>query len=560
MRHGRQRWLKPAGLAGLAVALLIVIVGLVSRGLASQKLKAWTDAEAIPTVSVIAPTQASGAETLVLPGDVEAFYNAQIHARVSGYLKHWYTDIGAPVRAGQVLADIDTPELDQQLVQARANLGTAVASQKLAQTTAARWSSLLTDDAVSRQEADEKSSDLAVKQSLVKAAQAEVQRIEALEAFKKITAPFAGVVTGRTTDIGALIAAGAPNDPGLFTVADVHRLRIYVKVPQSYSADLHPGMSASLTAPEHPGQTFTATLATTAGAVSDQSGTMLTELQIDNPDGALKPGDYAQVSFALPPAPGLIRLPASALMLRQSGMAVAILGPDDRVTMKSITIARDLGATVEVASGLSPRDQVIDSPPDSLTDGEKVRVPGRAAASPQRGRAELCAACGLLASPPSWPRSRAARSRRLTTLRPTPCQPRSRKKARGRRPRRRMRWTARAGGASTTMRGSTSSKAASRAAIRPWPRRSRATTRPAPSPPRPTPASIRASAWTPASPATGNRTTVRCAAPTSPISTPPIPWAARSTMSSISGVACATWPRRARPKLWPARPTWRASG
>jgi RND family efflux transporter MFP subunit len=382
MQHGPQRWLKPAGAAGLAVALIIVIVGLVSRGMAGQALKARTDNEAVPTVAVIAPQAATGVQTLVLPGSVQAFYDAQIHARVSGYLKHWYTDVGAPVKAGQVLADIDTPELDQQLIQARANLGTAMASQKLAQTTATRWSSLLADDAVSRQEADEKSSDLAVKQSLVEASRAEVQRIEALEAFKKITAPFDGVVTGRTTDIGALIAAGAPNDPGLFTVSDVHRLRIYVKAPQAYAADLHTGMSASLAVSEHPGQTFAATLVTTTGAVSDQSGTMLVELQIDNPDGALKPGDYAQVSFALPPAPGLIRLPASALMFRQTGMAVAILGPNDRVTMKPITIARDLGATVEVASGLSPSDRVIDSPPDSLADGERVRV---ASATAPRG-------------------------------------------------------------------------------------------------------------------------------------------------------------------------------
>jgi len=249
-------------------------------------------------------------------------------------------------------------------------------------------SSLLADDAVSRQEAEEKSGDLDAKTSLVEAARAEVQRLQALEAFKRITAPFDGVVTGRTTDIGALIAAGTPNDPGLFTVADVHRLRVYVKAPQAYSSDIHPGMTAELTVPEHPGQTFTATLVSTNGAVSDQSGTMLVELQIDNSSGALKPGDYAQVRFALPPSPGTIRLPASALMFRHQGMAVAVLGPDDHVVMKPITIARDLGAFVEVASGLTPKDKVIDSPPDSLVNGEVVRVASAAvpAASPaQKG-------------------------------------------------------------------------------------------------------------------------------------------------------------------------------
>jgi RND family efflux transporter MFP subunit len=373
MPHKPQRWLKPAGLTGVAAAVIIVVIGLVGRVLASQHLKSLTETEAVPTVSVIAPTIASGDQSLVLPGFVQAFYDAQIHARVSGYLKHWYQDIGAQVKAGQILADIDTPELDQQLEQAQANLATAVSNQKLAQITAKRWTSLLSDDAVSHQEADEKAGDLAAKTSLVNAARAEVQRLRALEGFKRIVAPFDGIVTGRTTDIGALIAAGAPNDPGLFTVADVHRLRIYVKVPQNYSAGLRPGMSATLSVPEHPGATFTATLASTTGAVSNQSGTMLAELQIDNPNGALKPGDYAQVSFALPQNLGMMRLPASALMFRQKGMAVATVGPMNHVALKYVTIARDEGAFVEIASGISPTDRVIDNPPDSLAANEVVR-------------------------------------------------------------------------------------------------------------------------------------------------------------------------------------------
>ncbi len=379
MRREPQRWLKPAGLIGAGVAVLIVAAGLVSRVMANQNVKAWTEDQAIPTVSVITPAIVGGEQALVLPGSVQAFYDAQIHARVNGYLKHWYTDIGAQVKAGQILADIDTPEVDQQLAQARANLAVAKANQKLAVATATRWTSLLADDAVSRQESEEKTGDLDSKTSLVKAADADVQRLEALEVFKRITAPFDGMVTGRTTDIGALIAAGAPNDPGLFTVADVHRLRIYVKVPQSYSADIHPGATATLSVPEHPGQTFTATLASTNGAVSDQSGTMLVELQIDNASGLLKPGDYAQVRFALPPTAGVIRLPASALMFRRKGMAVATIGPNNHVVLKYIAIARDLGTSVEVASGLSPSDRVIDSPPDSLADNEVVRIGGTAA-------------------------------------------------------------------------------------------------------------------------------------------------------------------------------------
>jgi len=377
--HHPQRWLKPAALAGLVLMAVIIAVGLVSRVVAGQHLKTWTETQAIPAVSVIAPSVAGGDQALVLPGKVQAFYDAQIHARVSGYLKHWYQDIGAQVKVGQLLADIDTPELDQQLIQAKANLAMATSNQKLAHTTATRWTSLLTDDAVSRQEADEKTGDLDAKTSVVKAAEAEMQRLQALEAFKRITAPFDGVVTGRTTDIGALIAAGAPNDPGLFTVADVHRLRIYVNVPQSYSSDIRQGASAKLTVPEHPGETFVATLVSTTGAVSDQSGTMLAELQIDNPNGALKPGDYVQVSFALPPSAGLIRLPASALMFRRQGMAVATVGPNNRAVIKFITIARDLGSSVEIATGLSPSDRVIDNPPDSLANGEVVRVTGAAA-------------------------------------------------------------------------------------------------------------------------------------------------------------------------------------
>ena len=372
--HRPQPWLKLAGVAGLSLAALVLAAGLISRARANQDLRAVTTAEAVPTVRLIAPLGSDSDQTLTLPGDFQAYYNAQIHARVSGYLKRWYCDIGARVKSGQVLAEIDTPELDQQLAQSEANLATARSNQALARTTAARWTSLLAEDAVSRQEAEERRADLDAKTSLVQAAEAEVRRLKALEAFKQITAPFDGVVTGRTTDVGALIAAGNPNDPGLFTVADDHRLRLYVKVPQAYSSDFRVGESAAVTVPEHPGQAFTARLTSTTGAVSDQSGTMLIELQIDNAAGALKPGDYAQVKFALPAQNGALRLPASALMFRHQGMAVATLGPGNRIVVKSVTIARDLGAAVEIASGLSRADQIVDNPPDSLETGDRVQV------------------------------------------------------------------------------------------------------------------------------------------------------------------------------------------
>jgi len=374
LHHAPIRWLKPAAFVGVAAAVLIVGAGVLSRVLASQDLKTWTAAQALPTVSVIAPQGAGGAQSLVLPGQVQAFYDATIRARVSGYLKAWYQDIGAKVRAGQVLALIDTPELDQQLAQANADLATAEANQRLAATTAARWNGLLAQDAVSRQEAEEKNGDLAAKDTLVAAARANVSRLEALESFKRIVAPFDGVVTARNTDIGALIDVGSPGDPGLFTVSDVHKLRIYVSVPQSYAAEIKPGETVSLTAPEYPGRTFQATLVSTSGAIGVQSGALLAEAQIDNADGALKPGDYVQASFDLPAPAGALRLPASALMFRHAGMAAAVLGPDDRVVLKPVTIGQDNGATVEIASGLSAGDRVIDNPPDSLVAGERVRV------------------------------------------------------------------------------------------------------------------------------------------------------------------------------------------
>ena len=379
LSHLPVRWLRPAGLVGAALAALVVGVGLVSRTLASKSLKRWTAEQAIPTVIVAPPDSSLGASSLVLPGQVDAYFAAPIHARVNGYLKAWRTDIGAKVRAGQVLAVIDTPDLDQELAQAKADLATAQANQQLAAVTAKRWNALLVQDAVSKQETEDRNGDLAAKTALMNAARANVQRLEALEGFKRIVAPFGGVVTARTTDIGQLIAAGNPNDPGLFTVSDVHRLRIYVSVPQAYTAQIHDGQTITLTVPEYPGRTFHATVAEKAGAIGTQSGAQLVEAQTDNPDGALEPGDYAQVTFQLPAQGGAVRVPASALLFRHDGMNVAVVGADDRVTLKQVTVASDLGATVELATGVAPTDRVIDNPPDSLADGERVRIaaPGR---------------------------------------------------------------------------------------------------------------------------------------------------------------------------------------
>jgi multidrug efflux system membrane fusion protein len=384
LRHTRPKRLKTAGVIAACVAVGVVALGVIDRVYADQRLTSWTSARAIPTVNLVSLSGGVGPQALVLPGDVQAFNTAPIHARVSGYLKAWYVDIGGPVKTGQVLADIDTPDLDQQLLQAKADLGTAVANQHLSQTTADRWAGLLTQDAVSQQDDDTKKGDLAAKSALVAAARANVARLEALESFKRITAPFDGVVTTRATDIGALISVGGPTDTPLFTVADERKLRIYVRVPQSYSADIKPGMSANFTVPEYPGRTFTANLATTADAITPQNGTLLIQLQIDNANHVLKSGDYAQVRFDLPAASGAIQVPASALMFRDSGMSVAVVEPNGRVAIKTVTIGRDMGSIVDIAAGLSPADRVIDNPPDSLRPGDQVHV---AAAGPSGGGA-----------------------------------------------------------------------------------------------------------------------------------------------------------------------------
>ncbi|HXA38149.1 MAG TPA: efflux RND transporter periplasmic adaptor subunit [Phenylobacterium sp.] len=371
--------LKLAALVAGGVAAVVVVGGLVSRVSADQRQKSWTEQQAIPTIG-LAKVDGGGTRDLALPGDVQAFYTAPIHARVSGYLKRWYVDIGAPVKAGQVLADIDTPDLDQQVLQARADLATAQANQGLAATTAQRWQGLVAADAVSKQEAEEKFGDLAAKNALVNSSRANLNRLLALESFKKITAPFAGVVTTRSTDIGALISAtGGPTDPALFTVADQRRLRIYVRVPQNYSSLVHKGQTADLRVPEFVGQAFTAVVANSAQSVGAQSGAELVELQMDNPEGRIKSGDYAQVTFRLASPITTTRIPVTAIQYRHNGPVVAVVGPDNHVKIRSVVVSRDLGSTVEIGSGLGASERVVDNPPESLADGDLVRIAGASA-------------------------------------------------------------------------------------------------------------------------------------------------------------------------------------
>jgi RND family efflux transporter MFP subunit len=371
--------------AAVGVAALVVVGGAVSRVMAHQSLAAWSADQAIPTVT-LATLKAEGEGELQLPAAVQAFSSAPIHPRVNGYVKRWYVDIGAPVKAGQVLAEIDTPDLDAQLAQARAELGNAVANQKLAASTNQRWQGLLAADAVSRQDADQKSSDLAARTAQVNSAQANVHRLEALASFKRLTAPFAGVVTARNADIGQLVAEGSTTAPPLFTVADERRLRVYVQVPQAYTAQVRPGTVATLSVPEYPGRTFTAKLVNTSSAINAQTGALTAELWIDNADHALKPGEYAQVKFPLPAAQDAVRIPASALITRHDGLAVAVVGPNHRVQIRKLTVMRDLGTAVEAAGGVAPSDAVIDNPADTLQDGDLVRVSGDSAAA-HRGAA-----------------------------------------------------------------------------------------------------------------------------------------------------------------------------
>jgi membrane fusion protein, multidrug efflux system len=374
MRRPKLGRLQLVGISAAAVAVAIVAGGLVMRHRDYSELRQWTEAQAVPTVETIHPTTADLDPELVLPGDVEAFYEAPIYARVPGYVKQWHEDIGAHVTAGQVLAEIDTPDLDQQLEQGQADLATAQANEQLAKITAQRWESLLKRDAVARQDADEKMGDWQAKKALVAAAEANVRRLQAEENFKRIVAPFDGVVSARNTDVGALINVGSSSGPPLFSVADIHQMRIYMRVPQYYSADLVDGMDAELHLPQYPNEVFPAKLVTTSHQIAKESRTLLVELHADNKDGRLSPGTYAEVHVKLPGNATVLRIPTSALIFREHGLEVAVIGPDNKVVLKPIRVARDFGTEIEVMSGLSPSDRVIDSPPDSLAAGDVVQV------------------------------------------------------------------------------------------------------------------------------------------------------------------------------------------
>src|SRR5712671_6972824 len=369
------RALRLAALAIVIVATTVVIVGITTRKIADAHLREWTDKQAVPVVSVIAPDTRSNRSTLDVPGRLEAYSQAQIYSRVSGYIKSWKADIGSPVKAGDLLAEIDAPDLDQQIMQAHANVASATANANLSNATLQRGQSLSQSGSVSKQDLDQRSADFANKSGLVKSAQANLDMLRVLEKYKRLVAPFDGLVTARSTDVGALISAGGGGPP-LFVVSDTRKLRVLVNVPQNYVPSILMGTKAQVSVPEYPGRTFSATLEASARSVELASGTTRMQLVVDNASGELMTGAFANVRLELPHPEVAINVPASALIFDQGGLRVATIGLDNRVVLKTVTVARDLGKVVEIATGLTAEDRVIESPPDGIAHGDLVRITG----------------------------------------------------------------------------------------------------------------------------------------------------------------------------------------
>ena len=363
----------------LIAALCLAAWGELSRVRARSALGKETADAAQPTVLTTTPNRTTLGEELVLPGAVQAYIEAPIYARTSGYLKDWRTDIGAQVTKGQLLGEIDTPEVDQQLRQAEADLATARANEALSDSTNTRWKGLLATESVSKQDADEKAGDAAAKKAAADSAAANVARLRELESFKRIVAPFSGVITARNTDIGALINAGQSTGTELFHIADTHKLRIYVQVPEAYAAAATPGLEAELRFAEQPNKGFVAKTVRTSNALDPNLKTLQVELELDNAKHEVFPGAYAEVHFKLPAGAESLRLPANTVLFRAAGLQVATVDGQKHVKLRNIVQGRDFGNTIEILSGLEPDESVILNPPDSLIDGMAVRV---ASASP----------------------------------------------------------------------------------------------------------------------------------------------------------------------------------
>lgn len=365
------------GRASIAICIVLVVVFILIfwRVQAQSRLRAETNEDAIPVVSILTTTPGPGSEKIILPGNVEPWHEATIYARTNGYIKKWYVDIGSHVKAGSLLAEIESPEIDAQLQQAEADLNTAIANESLAQSTAKRWVALLKSDAVSRQETDEKVSLAKALSATVISARANRNRLRELVSFERVIAPFDGVITSRTTDIGALINAGSGTTAvPLFHIVQANPLRVYVQIPQNYSSNIKPDMGVSLYFAEHPGKSYPAKLLKTANAINRVTRTLLAQFEVDNSDGALLPGGFTQVHLEMPISKKLIHLPVNVLLFRAKGLQVAVLDNQNRVVLKSVTVSRDYGNDVEVDTGLSVGERVILNPPDSIFDGEEVHI------------------------------------------------------------------------------------------------------------------------------------------------------------------------------------------
>lgn len=369
---------KPVSKLSLAAAVALVlvaaavIVGLLPRLRARAVLTAETRELTVPTVAVVSPVPGIPSNSPPLPAEVKAWIEAPIYVRASGYLKRWFVDLGARVEAGQLLAEIDTPELDQELERARHQLAEAEAALALAKTTSERYTELLKTASVSEQETAEKQADFALKTATVKAAQANVRRLEELKGFARVTAPFTGVITARNVDVGDLVTAGGGKE--LFRLAQTDKLRVQVRVPQAEALNIRPGQTAELVIPEKPNQVFSGTVARTAGAISPDSRTLLVELEVDNSRGEILAGCFGEVKFVGSKVAPRLTLPGNALLFRAEGPQVGVVLPDGKVELRSVKLGRDLGTTVEIVAGVSTNDRVVLNPPDSLASGAVVQV------------------------------------------------------------------------------------------------------------------------------------------------------------------------------------------
>jgi len=374
LRYTPPRRLKWAGIGAGALALTTVAIGLAGRMVAANQVEDWTRDQAVPVVKTITPAGLSGGHALVLPGSVQAYNNAPIYAQVSGTVQKWFVDIGTPVKAGDLLAQIDPRSYKAALDQARGQLARDMATLANAKLDLGRYQSLARQNAISSQQLQTQQAAVDADSGLVEADRAAVEAASINLGYTRIVAPFDGVVTSRSVDIGNFVAVGNASGTPLFTVSDQNKLRLYVRVPQNYSAEVVPGATAHFTVPEYPCRSFTATVQASAGAVDSASGSVLVQLQAGNKERLLKPGAYAEVTFGLHAGASGIQLPSSALIFREGGMAVAVIGPGSKVLIKPVEIARDNGSVVELSSGVGPRDRVIDNPPDSLSRGDTVRV------------------------------------------------------------------------------------------------------------------------------------------------------------------------------------------